>query len=71
MSWNYRMIEDSHGGYAIHEVYYDNDGKPHSWSLHASPVYGETLEEVKSCLNMMRAAYSKPVLRVVGDCIKE
>ena len=69
MSWNYRMIEDSHGGYAIHEVYYDNSMKPHSWSLHASPVYGETIEEVESCLEMMKKALSKKPLKIKGDCI--
>jgi hypothetical protein len=71
MSWNYRMIEDSHGGYAIHEVYYDVEGNPHSWSLHASPVYGETLEEVASCLKMMKKALNKNIMYIKGDCIFE
>jgi len=71
MSWNYRLVEDSHGGYAIHEVYYDNDGKAHSWSLHASPVYGETVEETFSCLKMMREAFRKPIMKVKEDCIYE
>lgn len=69
MSWNYRLIEDSQGGYNIHEVYYNVKGEPYMWSLNPCLVYGETHAEVYSVLSMMRKALDKPPLRIKGDCI--
>ena len=36
MSWNYRIVKRLDGTYALHEVYYDENGKP--WSMTENPT---------------------------------
>jgi hypothetical protein len=72
MTWNYRLIESKvEGGYNIHEVYYDVNGKPNSWTLRPVSVFGETPEEVYRTLRQMMRAVDKPALYIKGDCISE
>lgn len=81
MSWNYRVIRRT-GGYGcgiegkwvsfcIHEVYYTKRGRPKSWSEDPQDPHGETLEELRDCLNMMLAALDKPVLEERGNKLAE
>ena len=50
MVWQYRIIHKS-GKYAIHEVYYDDQGEP--WTCSEEPVHpaGDTLEELRKLIH--------------------
>lgn len=64
MTWNHRVMKRViHGEtiYAIHEVFYEDDGKL-SWTENEVYPCGETLEELEECLERMRLALAKPVL---------
>jgi hypothetical protein len=60
-TWNYRVILKS-GGYAIHEVYYDEEGEP--WTCTEDPVCpeGDTLEALREEMEYYRLALERPVL---------
>lgn len=67
--WNYRVVvrsqEGVHGNtavYGIHEVFYDEDGKPESVSVDPVSIVAESVEEVKSELAMQARALESPVL---------
>ena len=67
--WNYRVLrtddvlgQDTETTYAIHEVYYGDDGEPEMWSTEPIPSMGSSLQELKDDLLAMAAASSKPVL---------
>jgi len=65
MSWNYRLIKRAHEGrefYAIHEVYYNDNGVPESVTQDAVPVLGDTTEEVTHTLIYMLKALTEPTL---------
>lgn len=65
--WNYRVVEVNHPTagrfYCIKEVYYDNKNNPKMQTVEAMAPYGETLEEIKECVEMMKASFNKPILR--------
>lgn len=70
-SWNYRLVHRKHYGrtpefdedvYAIHEVYYDNDGKVRAVSTDPSPVYANDMQGIEWVLRKMQEAYTKDVL---------
>jgi hypothetical protein len=73
-TWNHRVIDhgefDDHGIYgvgrylAIHEVYYDADGKPKMMTEAPISIAGETLEELGETLDRMKRALEEPVLPV-------
>ena len=50
------------GSYEIHEVYYDSLGRPEYRTEKRVSPYGESLTELKSEFEMMRAAFDKPAL---------
>jgi hypothetical protein len=69
MSWNYRVVHrhlvHPNGGedvYAVHEVYYDDDGNP--TMVTENPVYlaAESVKELNADRILMGAACRKPVL---------
>ncbi len=64
--WNYRVIRTlGHDGvpyYGIHEVYYNEEGKPTAMTENAVDVGGDTKSEIKSVLNGMKRALSKKIL---------
>lgn len=66
MTWNYRIIHHDKSDYpdfAIHEVFYDKDGKVESWTEHPIDVSGESNAEIVRVLKMMLKDVSKyPVL---------
>ena len=67
MSWNYRVIRyvATEGGsdyYTIHEVYYTEEGVPYLVSEKPVTPFGDSVEELKSDLSMMRAALRRPPL---------
>jgi hypothetical protein len=68
VTWNHRVID--HGEFnderclAIHEVYYDADGKPEMMTESPIGIAGETLEELGETLDRMKLALGKPVLPI-------
>jgi hypothetical protein len=65
--WNYRVIFDPGStSYSIHEVYYEND-KPCSWSENGICPFGESLEELSEDFEMMKKAFSEPILEIKSD----
>ena len=67
MSWNYRLLAHKDGEdvfLQIHEVYYDEEGKPHSYTENGVTVSGESLECVKWVLSKMKKCTNKPILSV-------
>ena len=65
MTWNHRVLRqsqpDGSDWLAIHEVFYE-DGVPHSCTVDAVGVGGETLAELTTVLEWMRLALAKPIL---------
>jgi hypothetical protein len=77
-SWNYRVVHRKHIGrtpefdedsYAIHEVYYDDNGKMRAVSKEPAPAYAEDLQGLDWVLRKFREAYEKDV--VEWDSIPE
>jgi len=68
MTWNHRVIKyetrnlfgDPDVGYAIHEVFYDNDGQVRGMTSDAVKPWGDTKEELREELLRMLAALDKP-----------
>lgn len=50
------------GVYAIHEVYYDDNGKPDAVTQDAISICGETINEVWTAYRQMSEAFAQPVL---------
>jgi hypothetical protein len=63
MTWNYRIMR--HYGeetfYAIHEVYYDDNGTVEWWTEKAE-VISDTVEGILEVLSMMHDASLKDIL---------
>ena len=63
-NWNYRIIEYIDGGYGVHEVYYNEDGKPDGYTECAVTFGGEGLEEVVASLQLaLKDITEKEVLK--------
>lgn len=65
MSWNHRVLRHRNGEgftFTIHEVYYDPDGTPNSWTIQPVAALGETLGELREELERMLHATGLPVL---------
>lgn len=61
LKWNYRIIKHpTH--YAIHEVYYDGNGRPHTRTEDAMTPCGESLEGLQEDFELMKMAFNKPAL---------
>lgn len=73
-TWNYRVLErtDKNSGdttYAIHEVYYNDEGKPDGCTENSVAPMGESLAELKADMDHYRQALEKPTL--VYDSLEE
>ena len=65
MAWNHRILAHEHNGEVylqIHEVYYNENNIPDSYSKYGVSVGGETLKDIKWTLNKMMDCLSKPIL---------
>jgi hypothetical protein len=80
MTWNYRLIKwsasTSEGivteeGVAIHEVYYDAQGNPTSWTSNPVSFSGDSPEEVIEILGRALEGCKKPVLVGVAGKLQE
>lgn len=67
MYWNYRIVRKpcSFTGehyYGIHECYYEDDGSKPGWTVEPVEVIGESVDELRRTLEMMKEAFAKPVI---------
>lgn len=64
--WNYRVIRHTTPAgddwFAIHEVYYDKEGIPHSVTESPASPFGETHEDLLEDMKLMQLASKKPTL---------
>jgi len=61
--WNYRVLRHSVDHFAIHSVYYDQGGNPHSVSENPVGVVADTTEDLLAELDRFKAALEQPVLQ--------
>lgn len=57
-----RHETDDETYYAIHEVYYADDGTVDAWSTEPADVSGDTIEDIIADLTKMTDCTTKPVL---------
>lgn len=69
MSWNHRVVRKVQPdaiiileSFGIHEVYYDKKKRATSCTVDPIAPYGETIADLKECLEMMLKAVTQPVL---------
>jgi len=56
------MSLDDYESYEIHEVYYDEAGKPKMYTENPMKPFGESVRELRQDLMWMLSALDKPVL---------
>ncbi len=66
MSWNYRVVRYADGGLALHEVYYDQAGKPR-WRTSSPCCFSVDVDEgleglVESLRRGLADARKRPIL---------
>jgi len=76
--WNHRILRqettlgtETFATYALHEVYYDDDGKPGSWTEQPVAIVGDDFKSAAETYLRMSNAFMKPVLAVVDDKLVE
>ncbi len=65
MGWNHRIMAHEHNGeiyLQIHEVYYNENGIPDSYTVSPVPVGAENLKGITWTLNKMLECRNKPIL---------
>lgn len=65
MSWNHRILARKHKGevyYQIHEVYYDDNGKPNSYTANPITISSDDIEGIKWQLEHISKCLDKPIL---------
>ena len=75
MNWNYRVLKttDSTGAeiWAVHEVYYDAEGEPRSWTCDAVHPSGETWDELHRDAAHYAKAFTQLPFDATGDVLRE
>ena len=61
MTWNYRVMHRD-GRYAVHSVYYGDDGRITDWSAEPMQLTAESVEDLAEEFERFRRALSEPVL---------
>ena len=72
--WNYRVLAHEEEGeifLAIHEVYYNEKGKPERYSQECAIVIGSDIKDLKWQLNKMLLYLDKPILLAGENFPKE
>jgi len=67
MSWNYRVCHRPTvpgGGYSIHEVYYDDEGRISMYSKNPITPFGDLPEELEIDMGQMIDAFNLEVLNL-------
>ena len=71
MSWNHRVLRttepDGSHVFAIHEVYYHDDGAIQAWTVEPVHPVGETMKVLYGELMMFERAFTRHILDVRGD----
>mgnify|MGYP001235108570 CR=1 FL=1 len=65
--WNHRVLAHKDGEdwfFQIHEVYYNDEGKPISYTTNAISVGAESIKDIKWVLKEMKKSLEKPILSV-------
>ena len=65
MGWNHRILAHKDGYdyyFQIHEVYYDENGIPNSYTSNDVSVRSESLEGINWILDKMKDCINKPIL---------
>lgn len=65
MGWNHRILAHEHNGEVylqIHEVYYNEEGKPNGYTENPISVGSETVKGITWTLNKMLECRTKPIL---------
>jgi hypothetical protein len=65
MTWNHRLVKRAHDNevfYAIHEVYYDEQGNPESITQDPVGVSEQSKGDVMTTLRLMERALTMPTL---------
>ncbi len=57
--WNYRVVR-SDGHYAVHEVFYRDDGSVEAWTEVPVALSAETLDDLRAELQSYAAALDRP-----------
>lgn len=63
--WNYRILAEEYEDqieFSIHEVYYDENDKPRSYSCNATPIISDSRESLKWQYQKFGEAFTKPIL---------
>jgi hypothetical protein len=60
--WNYRVLRHTDGSIAIHEVHYDDSGKPHACTEEPTGFAGDSLEELRSELALAERGLQEKIL---------
>lgn len=75
--WNYRIIRgEGYVGhydpyYAIHEVYYHDDGQIKMWSEDPQYLAAESVSELREDINLILQAFDRSILTRDGDTLVE
>lgn len=68
MGWNYRVLahKESDGDhyFQIHEVYYDGEGNPDSYTKDGARIGGDSIDSLAWSLTKMNECMDKPILSV-------
>lgn len=70
MSWNYRIVAEESDGettYRIHEVFYDDTGRPTSWAEDPVMPCGDSVHAIRYQYDLMRLAFFRVALRIQTD----
>lgn len=65
MGWNYRILAHQHDhviDFQIHEVYYDKENNPISYTSNPVSVTGESIKSINWTLNKMKVSLMKPII---------
>lgn len=71
MSWNYRVVKrvfENEKQFAIHEVYYNDDGEITMFSSAPIFICGDSLKTLSKDLKLYIKAFKKPVLSYKKLC---
>jgi hypothetical protein len=61
MTWNYRIM-NKNGLLGVHGVYYDGDGNIQGMDQDPNAPQAETIDELRTVLELMLEALEKPIL---------
>lgn len=67
MTWNHRVLAHNTPSsddieLSLHEVYYDSDNNPETYTLHPVGISGDSLEDLQWALDKARECLGEPIL---------